>query len=277
MASSERQKASLPDLLNKQRLAEQGHLEVGSQRLEYRLWPGSPDKPLILLLHEGLGSVALWRDFPAALAAATGCSVFAYSRAGYGGSSACVLPRPLSYMEDEARHTLPFLLKELPAKQLILLGHSDGASIAAVSAGVAADPRLRGLILLAPHFFTEQVSVTAITATREAYETGDLRRRLARYHGENVDCAFEGWADSWLHPDFRRWDLRTYLPTIQVPTLVIQGEGDEYGTAAHVETAASLIPGRVDTHLLPSCGHAPQTDQRERVLRLVSGFLGSLG
>ncbi|GAB5471237.1 MAG: alpha/beta hydrolase [Rhodospirillales bacterium] len=254
----------------------QGRLALGDRELEYRLIAGDPAKPLIVLLHEGLGCLALWRDFPQDLAAASGSAVFAYSRAGYGGSSPCALPRPLDYMEREAQETLPPLLRRLEAESLVLLGHSDGASIAAVNAGAAPDPRLAGLILLAPHFFTETISVSAIAATREAYRKGDLRRRLQRYHGDNVDCAFQGWAESWLHPDFLQWDLRPFLPGIGVPTLVIQGEGDEYGTVAQVETAAQLIPGHVSRHLLAACGHAPQFDKRDAMLTLVTGFLDEL-
>ena len=255
---------------------ERGHLTVEGRALEYLRLPGDPEKPLLVLLHEGLGCVALWRDFPQALAARTGCGVFVYSRAGYGGSSPCALPRPLSYMQDEAQETLPPLLAQLEAGSLVLLGHSDGGSIAAVNAGACPDPRLRGLIMMAPHFFTEPMGLAAIAETDRLYAEGDLRRRLARYHGENVDCAFRGWADSWLAPGFLEWNLRPFLPGVAVPTLVIQGEGDEYGTRAQVETAAALIPGRVETHLLPACGHSPQKDQRERVLELVGGFLAGL-
>ncbi len=256
--------------------AERGRLRVAGQDLEYLRLPGDPAKPLLVLLHEGLGCVSLWRDFPVALAAATGCAVLAYSRAGYGGSSACALPRPLSYMEDEAQQVLPELLAQLQAERLVLIGHSDGASIAAVYAGAVPDPRLAGLVLMAPHFVTEPISVEAITAARQAYEAGDLRQRLARHHGSNVDCAFFGWADSWRHPDFLAWDLRAFLPSIAVPTLVIQGEGDEYGTKAQVETAASLIPSDVETHLLADCRHAPHKDQQETVLGLAVDFLRRL-
>jgi len=255
---------------------ERGHLPVAGQRLEYLRLAGDPAKPLLVLLHEGLGCVALWRDFPRALAAATGCGVFVYSRAGYGGSGPCALPRPLTYMQDDAQESLPPLLAALEAERLVLLGHSDGGSIAAVNAGVCPDPRLAGLILVAPHFFTEPMGLASIAQTSRAYAESDLRQRLARYHGDNVDCAFRGWADSWLHPDFVKWDLRPFLSGIAVPTLMIQGADDEYGTPAQVETAAALIPGAVETHLLPGCGHSPQKDQREAVLRLIGDFVARL-
>ncbi len=253
-----------------------GQFQIEGARLEYSYHRGDREKPLIVLLHEGLGCVALWRDFPEALAHSSGAAVFAYSRTGYGGSSPCELPRPLSYMEDEGRGPLPALLAELPGERLVLFGHSDGGSIAAVHAGSVPDPRLAGLVLMAPHFFTEEICVTAITETNRLFAETDLRERLARYHGENLDCAFRGWADSWLHPDFRKWDLKPFLPKIHVPTLLIQGEDDEYGTRAQVDTAERLIPARTALHLLPDCGHSPQRDQRERVLALASAFVSAL-
>ncbi len=254
----------------------QGRVELEGVTLEVGYLPGGLDRPLIVLLHEGLGCVALWRDFPEALAQASGCAVFSYSRIGYGGSSPCSLPRPLTYMEDEAKGILPRLLARLPARRLVLFGHSDGGSIAAVNAGAVPDPRLAGLILMAPHFFNEEICVAAITETNRLYAETDLRGRLARYHGDNVDCAFRGWADSWLHPDFWKWDLRPYLSEIRVPTLLIQGEDDEYGTRAQVDAAERLIPAPTALHLLPDCGHSPQKDQREQVLALASAFVAAL-
>jgi len=244
--------------------------------VEYGYWPGDPRRPLLVLLHEGLGCVALWRDFPAALAAATGCGVFAYSRVGYGGSSPCMLPRPLSYMEDEAQGFLPKLLAQLPASALVPIGHSDGGSIAAVNAGAMPDVRLRGVVLIAPHFFTEPEGLASIAAVRRSYREGDLRRRLVRYHGDNVDCAFHGWAESWLHPDFKQWDLTPFLPQIAVPTLLIQGEDDEYGTAAQLQTAERLIPAPVQSHVLAACGHSPHREQPDALCALIAAFIGRL-
>lgn len=253
-----------------------GQLSLDATLIEYSFVAGAAERPMIVLLHEGLGCVSLWRDFPEALAKSSGAAVFTFSRAGYGKSSPCALPRPLSYMEDEAEQVLPGLLAQLPASRLVLFGHSDGGSIAAVNASAIPDPRLAGLILMAPHFFTEEICVTAIAETNRLYAETDLRERLARHHGENVDCAFRGWADSWLHPDFLNWDLTAFLPKIQVPTLLVQGEDDEYGTRAQVDTAERLIPVPTALHMLPDCGHSPQKDQRERVLALASAFVAAL-
>lgn len=253
-----------------------GLISLDAVEIEYSFFAGSAERPTIVLLHEGLGSVSLWRDFPQALAKSSGAPVFTYSRVGYGKSSPCDLPRPLRYMEDEAQEFLPGLLARLSARRLVLFGHSDGGSIAAVNAGAIPDPRLAGIILMAPHFFTEEVCVTAITETNRLYAETALRERLARHHGANVDCAFRGWADTWLHPDFLKWDLTPFLPKITVPTLLIQGEDDEYGTRAQVDTAERLIPAPTALHMLPDCGHSPHKDQRERVLALASAFVAAL-
>src|SRR5215472_1730834 len=156
-------------------LADSGFLNVGSQRLEYRfIGPGPHEAPTLVLLHEGLGCVGLWNDFPDKLSAATGAGVFVYSRAGYGKSSPVILPRPLSYMHDEARETLPKLIDAIGLKRGLLVGHSDGASIAAIYAGSHQDHRIGGLVLIAPHFFTEDHGISSIVEAKKAYETGDL-------------------------------------------------------------------------------------------------------
>lgn len=233
--------------------------------------------PTLVLLHEGLGCVALWRQFPEQLAEATGCPVFLYSRAGYGGSSPRDLPWPLDYMQQEGLHGLPAVLDTAGIGPCVLIGHSDGASIALVHAGGLADPRVRGLVLMAPHVFTESEGLASIRAARAAYETGDLRDRLARYHGANVDCAFRGWSDSWLHPDFVRWNLEAFLPGIRVPLLQIQGREDQYGSEAQLAAIARLAGGPVDTHVLDACRHAPQFEQPAQTLALVAAFVSACG
>lgn len=233
----------------------------------------SPSAPTLVLLHEGLGCVALWRQFPEQLALATGCPVFLYSRAGYGGSSPRALPWPLDYMQQEGLHGLPAVLDAAGIGPCVLVGHSDGASIALVNAGGVADSRVRGLVVMAPHVFTESAGLASIRAARDAYETGDLRARLARYHGTNVDCAFRGWSDSWLHPDFVRWNLEAFLPGIRVPLLQIQGREDQYGSEAQLETIARLAGGPVNTHVLDACRHAPQFEQPAQTLALVAAFV----
>src|SRR5712691_4848017 len=196
-------------------------INVMDQRLEYELSPARDEAAsTLVLLHEGLGSLALWRDFPARLAAATGSATLAYSRLGYGRSDALSAPRRVDYMHEEALETLPALREALAIADPILVGHSDGASIALIHAGAGRWP-VRGLILEAPHVFVEDVTVASIAAAKEAYRTTDLRTRLARYHGD-VDGAFRGWNDIWLDPAFRAWNIEASLPNIECPTLVIQ-------------------------------------------------------
>lgn len=250
-------------------------IAVGGASLEARCWGAPPDSAAtIVLLHEGLGSARLWRDFPERLAEATAHGVLAYSRQGYGASDPCALPRPLDYMEREATGALPQVLDAIGFRRGVLLGHSDGASIAALHAGTVEDFRVRGLVLIAPHFFVEDVSVRSIAAARDAYETGDLRVRLARHHAD-PDTAFRGWNGAWLDPGFRAWNITDALDYIRVPVLGIQGAEDEYGTAAQLD-ALDAVPAPVEAHILPGCRHAPHLDRPDEVLRLVSDFVARL-
>jgi pimeloyl-ACP methyl ester carboxylesterase len=251
-----------------------GLLEIGGARLEYRLWPARRAAgPGLVLLHEGLGCVSMWRDFPERLNAATGAPVFAWSRRGYGGSSPAPPPWPVSYMHDEARHWLAPVLRATGFEQVVLVGHSDGASIAAIYAGETSDQTLRGLVLMAPHFFVEDVSVASIEQARLAYESGDLRRRLERHHGTNVDDAFWGWNRIWLDPAFRGWDIRAILGDIEVPTLLIQGADDEYGTLAQIEAGKTAIAAPVTSLVLPHCRHSPHRDQPDATVAAIVTFL----
>ena len=254
-------------------LAPSGFLRVDDSDLEYRMiGPQPSEATTIVMLHEGLGAAALWGDFPQALQAATGMGVFVYSRAGYGGSSPVTLPRPLDYMSREALDVLPALLDAIGFQRGVLLGHSDGASIAAIYAGGSGDHRLRGVVLLAPHFIVEDVSVASIAAIRTTYETTDLRTKLARWH-RNVDNAFYGWNDAWLDPDFRRWDISEYLAYIRVPIAILQGEADQYGTVRQVEIAQEECYCPVDVTLLPQSGHSPHREAPELTLATVSDFV----
>jgi len=232
----------------------------------------SAPRPTLVFLHEGLGAVSLWRDFPQALVDATGCPALAYSRQGYGRSDPVALPRPLSFMHDEAREALPALLAAAGIDEAILVGHSDGASIALIYAGENGR-RLRALVLEAPHVFVEESGIASIARARESYRTGDLREKLARHHGANVDGAFYGWADSWLDPAFKTWNLEEFLPAIKVPTLVIQGESDEYGTLEQVERIRRQMSGPVECLILPHCGHSPHRDQRAATLAAMAEFI----
>jgi len=246
-----------------------GWIVAGGKRLETRRW-GPPDGPVIVLLHEGLGAISLWRDFPAALAARTGFSVLAYSRAGYGASDMADLPRPLDYMTREALEVLPVVLDGM--EDVILLGHSDGASIAAIYAGAAAASGLRGLGLIAPHFFTEERGLSAIRTAKTAYERTDLKARLARHH-QNPGNAFCGWNDAWLDPGFVAWNIEGYLPSISVPVLGLQGRDDQYGTLAQLDALERGVPGPVWRVEIAACKHAPHLEQPEKTLSAVAGFV----
>jgi pimeloyl-ACP methyl ester carboxylesterase len=255
------------------RLDDSGSLDIGAQRLEYRMIGPRPDTaPTFVLLHEGLGCVGLWGDFPSQLAAATGFGVFVYSRVGYGKSSPVRLPRPTSYMHDEARETLPRLLETIGFRHGLLVGHSDGASIAAIYAGSHQDHRVGGLVLIAPHFFTEDPGIAAIAETRKAYEIGDLRQRLARWHAD-ADNAFRGWNDVWLDPDFRKWDITEFLAYIRVPVLIVQGEDDQYGTVKQIEAAEKECYCPVEVALLKGARHSPQRDAPEATLKAITEFV----
>jgi pimeloyl-ACP methyl ester carboxylesterase len=260
---------------------ESGSLKAGGLRLEFR-WIGPPpeEAPTLVFLHEGLGSVSLWRDFPDRLAAATGCGALVYSRAGYGKSDPVPLPRPVRFMHDEVE-VLAEVLERMNIREPILVGHSDGASIALIYAGkshAGTQPKsgLRGLILEAPHVFTEPHGLASIAKIGDLYKTTDLRDRLSRHHGANVDVAFRGWNDVWLHPDFVAWNIEEYLAAIQVPILILQGEDDEYGTWKQVEAIQRQAGGPVEAIALPDCGHSPHREQPERALRAMVDFVERL-
>jgi pimeloyl-ACP methyl ester carboxylesterase len=267
-------------------------LQVGPHKLEVEwvgparnggpgaLGPG-PGGPVLVFLHEGLGCVGLWRDFPKRLCDACGLPGFVFSRSGYGQSSAVPLPRLPSYMHDEAA-LLPHVLAAAGIGDCVLFGHSDGASISLLFAGAlggAPAPlvpqpslRLRGLVLEAPHLFAEEVSLKSIARMRDAWQETDLKSRLARWH-RDPDAAFWGWCGPWLDPAFRRWNIESSLPGVTVPAQVIQGEDDEYGTSAQLTALHRGSRGPVEMVLLPECGHSPHRDQPEKVLEAVRGFV----
>ena len=252
------------------------NVNIDGTRLEYTCHGPSPAEALsIVLLHEGLGSVALWRDLPERLANATGCGVLAYSRAGYGGSGPAHLPRPLDYMTREAVDVLPKVLDAFSIRKAVLFGHSDGATIAAIHAGSISNLRVRGLILMAPHFFTEPGGLAEIAKARAAFEKGDLRRRMAKYHTD-PDATFRGWNDAWLDPDFRAWNVADVLDYIRVPILAIQGRQDPYGTLDQIAEIENRSYAPVDTLILEECGHAPHRDHSETVLAASAEFVARL-
>jgi pimeloyl-ACP methyl ester carboxylesterase len=249
-------------------------IKVDGRRIEAVLHGPAPERaPTLVLLHEGLGCIAMWRDFPQKLAARTGYGVLVWSRPGYGKSDPVPPPRPLSYMHDDAFGVLPAVLDQAGVEKTILVGHSDGASIATIYAGGRQDFRVRGLALMAPHFFVEDISIKSIAAAKEAYEKGDLRERLKRYHGDNVDVAFRGWNDAWLDPDFRAWRIDDYVAHVRVPILIVQGKDDQYGTLAQLELAERDAYCPVDTVVLARCGHSPYIDRPEETLDAIAEFV----
>ena len=246
-------------------------IRAGGHRLDYlSIDAGAHDRPTLVLLHEGLGSVSMWRDFPHLLAHATASRVVAYSRQGYGDSDPLTAPRMVRYMHDEAERVLPEFLDGLAIERPLLVGHSDGGSIALIHAG-AGSRAVAGIVAMAPHVIVEDVSIASIAAARAAYETTALRDKLARHHSD-VDGAFRGWNDIWLSADFRAWNIESYLPRIACPILAMQGEDDEYGT---MDQLARIARGARDVELLklPDCRHSPHRDQPDAVLAAIARFV----
>jgi len=249
-------------------------IDVAGHRLECVRIGGAKTAPTLVFLHEGLGSVALWKDFPARVAAATGCPALVYSRAGYGRSSPAALPRAPDYMHVEALSVLPALLDRLGIEEPILVGHSDGASIALLHAGSSKRP-VRALVALAPHVFVEDMSIASIDEVRRQYETTDLREKLARRHAD-PDAAFRGWNDIWLAPTFRRWNIEGCLPGVRCPLLLIQGRDDEYGSAAQLDAIERQVGGTVARLELADCRHSPHRDQPEATLAAIVDFVATV-
>jgi pimeloyl-ACP methyl ester carboxylesterase len=198
--------------------------------------------------------------------------VFVYSRAGYGASTTVTLPRPLDYMHVEARDVLPKLLDKIGFRRGLLLGHSDGASIAAIYAGGVQDHRVRAVAMIAPHFVVEDIGLTSIADTRKAYETGGLKEKLKRWHGD-VDNTFYGWNDAWLDPKFRSWDISEYLAYIRVPLAILQGADDQYGTVRQIEIAQEECYCPVEVTMIPGAGHSPHREAPEPTLATISEFV----
>jgi pimeloyl-ACP methyl ester carboxylesterase len=257
-------------------LADTGFLDLDPMRLEYRMIGPRPDAaPTIVMLHEGLGSVGLWGAFPEKIAEATGAGVFVYSRAGYGKSSPGTLPRSTSFMHEEACAVLPRVLDAIGFQRGLLLGHSDGASIAAIYAGSVQDHRVRGLVLIAPHFFTEEMGLAEIRRARDAFASGDFREKLKRWHAD-VDGAFRSWSEPWLDAEFKKWDITDALGYIRVPILIVQGEDDQYGTLKQIEAAQQECFCPVETAVLPGLRHVPHREAPELTLTVVADFINRL-
>jgi pimeloyl-ACP methyl ester carboxylesterase len=249
-------------------------IHLGDHSLEYRQpGPVAGDRPVIVFLHEGLGSARLWRDFPDALCARAGCGGLVYSRRGYGASDPPAAARGADYLHREALEALPALMRALGIARPVLLGHSDGASIALIHA--AGGHAVAGLVLMAPHVFVEEVTLAGIRAAKRAWDGTDLPQRLARHHAD-AHRVFHDWHDTWTSPGFRDWNIEAGLPAIEAPMLVLQGEDDEYGTAAQLEAIARQAGGGCETRLLAACGHAPHRDRRDEVIDAAARFIAAL-
>ncbi|HSA89365.1 MAG TPA: alpha/beta hydrolase [Burkholderiales bacterium] len=248
---------------------------AAGRSLNYAWVQGDEGKPVLVFLHEGLGSVGQWRDFPAKLAAATGCRALVYDRYGYGQSDVLAEPRrTVRFMHDEALDALPEMLAALKVENPILVGHSDGASVALIHAG-AGHP-VRGVVAMAPHVFIEPVCLSSIVKAAQAFETTDLAQKLGRYH-RDARKTFYGWADVWLDPEFKGWDIRgDYLPGVRCPVLAIQGHGDEYGTMAQLDEIARRVRAPCELLKLENCGHSPFRDQPDAVVSRVVSFVKKL-
>lgn len=233
------------------------------------------DKTGIVFLHEGLGSIDMWRGFPQVLCDRLGLPGFVYCRAGHGASAPCDLPRPVSYMHHEAQVVLPEILAAAGFEKVLLVGHSDGGSIALIHAGSVESTPVAGLVTLAAHVFNEPVSIASIAAARQGYVKGDLRARLIKYHGENVDNCFYGWNDVWLSPGFADWNIERVLPNISQPLLVLQGADDEYGTRAQVSAICKGVSGPVQSVILDDCRHSPHLQQPEETLDEIAKFMAA--
>ena len=243
-------------------------LRAAGHALEFESIPGKG--PTLVFLHEGLGSIRQWRDFPARVAAATGCPALIYARYGYGQSDVLSEQRNARFMHSEALQSLPGILRERKIEKPVLIGHSDGASISLIHAG-AGNPVL-GLAVLAPHVFVEEHGLAGIRAAKRAFAETDLPARLGKYH-RDAEKTFRGWNDIWLADEFRAWNIEEYLPGIRCPVLAIQGEDDEYGTMAQVEAIRRQVTGPCEILKLARCGHSPHRDQPERAVEAVSGFI----
>jgi len=245
-------------------------VHAAGRSLNYE-WVGSGGPHTLVFLHEGLGSIRQWRDFPEKVSAATGCKALVYDRYGYGQSDVLQEPRrTVRFMHDEALRSLPDLFQNLNIKNPVLIGHSDGASIALIHAGGGF--AVKAVVAMAPHVFIEPLCLKSIDRAAENFDNGELAKGLAKYH-RDARKTFYGWADVWLDPSFVSWDIRDHaLPGIECPVLAIQGEDDEYGTMAQLEDMKRKVK-RCELLKLPDCGHSPFKDQPEKVLSAIQSFI----
>lgn len=248
-----------------------GH-KLRVRRLTHPGNDGQDHHPTLVFLHEGLGSIEMWHDFPQVLLEATGCNGLVYDRWGHGKSDPIDVPRTLRYVHDEALKSLPEVLKNSGVEDAILIGHSDGGSIALIFA--AEYPELaRGLITEAAHVFVEEMTLEGIREAVKIYQTTDLKEKLSRYHDSNTETIFQAWCETWLAPEFKHWNIEDCLPRVTCPVLAIQGEDDQYGTEAQVESIASGVAGPAKLLLIPDCAHVPHKEATGRVIKEMTEFI----
>lgn len=249
------------------------HLNAGDKRLEYTWVHRVPrdGEPALIFLHEALGCITMWRSFPEKLCEALDMPGLVYSRAGYGGSETTDLPRPITYQEDEAR-VLDDILDQLGLERVIHIGHSDGGTIALIHAAIDQQDRVLAAVSMAGHVFNEEICVAGIKEALEVWESTDLREKLKRHHGDNVDVAFFGWNDTWQREDYWHWNVEKYLPDISCPLLVMQGKDDNYGSERQVDAIVSGAGGDATKVMLDACGHNPHFDQTDQVIDEIKRF-----
>lgn len=251
------------------------HIHIDGVKLEYKQFARkSASDTTLLFLHHGLGSAGLWRNFPEALSERTGLPALAYSRRGHGCSDPTDWPRPIDFLQNEAIDVVPKLLDNLGIGKVVCVGHSEGGSISLVYAATYPE-RVKGVAIEAAHVLVERCNLEAIAQIRNEYGTGELRKHLQRHHGDNVDCAFYGFTESWLNPDFKGWNIENYGKQIRCPVLAIHGTRDEYISREHFDRLVGLFERPAETLLL-DCGHAPHEECPDEVLDRMAQFIGSL-
>jgi len=247
-------------------------ISLRAKHIEIQPAGSTTKRPTLVFLHEGLGCIEIWRDFPETLCAFAGCAGLVYDRKGYGGSEKFNGPWSVDYLQQESLIYLPALLRECKIENAVLIGHSDGGTIALITA--AAHPDLvRGIITEAAHIFVEPKTIDGIRKTVKAFEKTSLKEKFARYHKENTDTIFYRWADRWLSPEFQNWNIRDILPKITCPALILQGEEDEYGSPDQVSGIADQVSGPVYVKLIPGCGHIPHFQAKDLVLTEMARFI----
>lgn len=248
-------------------------LTLASQKIEIQ-WYGkeNKNKPTLIFLHEGLGCIRMWKDFPKILSGYTGCPALVFSRLGYGSSDPCPLPWKINFMHKQALQILPDIIRKAGIHTYILIGHSDGGSIGIIFSGSPVAKGLKGLITQAAHVFCEQKTVESIQQAKIQYDHHDLKQRLEKYHGTNTDNAFRGWNDVWLNPGFIHWNIEKYLSRIHIPMLAIQGKEDQYGTIKQIKSIQHHVK-HVKSCLVDNCGHSPHLEQQKIVLDIMNQFI----